>query len=98
MVFVTAKSAHLLGVIVQLTVLLVPCGPKMVRLFVKFPTAFARTLTFIIALDFAAMPVMFQVITCPLTTSPIIFAPVMPTVSMNSKPSGKLSITVKLFV
>ena len=82
----------------QLTVLLVPLGAMIVRLLVKSPRAFALTLTLIIASDLAAMLVIIQVIFCPFWTSLINFAPLILIVFINSKPSGKLSITVKLFL
>jgi hypothetical protein len=56
------------------------------------------TLTVMTALDSAEILVMVQVIFWPSTISSIKSAPSMPTVSMNFKPSGKLSITVKTLV
>ena len=81
---------------VQLTILLVPLGPVRVALLVKLPTALTITLTVITAGVPGVILVKTQVrpSLSNLTTS----APVTPTTSTNSKPTGKLSTTVNSLV
>ena len=51
----------------------------------------------ITAFEFALIFVMVQIVIGPFSmVSPVWFAPVMLTVVMYSKPSGKLSVTVKM--
>ena len=85
-------------VMVLFTVMLVPFGVLIVRLFSRSPTAFAFTLTVITAFV-VEMFVITQVMVWPFLVSPTtMFAPVIFTVSMNSNPSCSVSITVMLSV
>ena len=99
LVLTTDKSTIGFGLIVLFTVLLVPFGPSIVKLFVNVSTtALTRTSTVIIAVFPAGMSVSVQVITCPFTVSVRNVAPVLLTVFMNSRPSGRLSFAVNTSV
>ena len=81
------------------TVLLVPFGLVIVKLLVNSSTtASTRTSIIITAVFPAGMSLSVQVITCPFTSSVRNFAPVVLTVLMYVRPSGRLSVAVNTSV
>ena len=94
-ILITSKSANGTGSTVQLTFVKVPSRVMIVRLFVRLPKALTLTNTVITAGSSALILVITQKIFCSWTVSFIsTSAPVILTVLMNSKPSGKLSSTI----
>ena len=88
------------GVIVSFTVLFVPFGPIIVMLLVRLPSALTFALTTIVTLELAEIFVKIQVILLsPLVSLTRTAFPIICTgSSVNSNPSGKVSITVRLLV